>query len=400
MSPITLPTGGGSYSLSCDFGVGAPCFVGPLGPGTCSYIGASGTRFNFTCATGPVPDGSYPVNCVLGGSCSSCPQNRLANTLTVGSPPPPPPPSSPPPGACTNPILVSGSATPSVLQGSNITITCDYGAAYAAGCAASIVGVSNAGGSCSPPTVAGSVATINCNAPTPGLAFTNACVPNICGSYCGALNPVNTTDVIAAPACSAYGPTVRICGTVLAAEDNATPLSGIPIELRDAKGVVLKTKKTVAGVFTFSTADVTGTSYVVAAIPGRNQSATPVHKSLPSLGAVGALVPFKLRGVPAVITIPAPPSSLVVMKAGSAYMGSTPPGSDSPNVYTKTADASGNVVMEVPGGTVYHLRCWIPQVLNGNVTYQRTADQTITGAGSGGIINPDAAITLTSACGP
>ena len=195
----------------------------------------------------------------------------------------------------------------------------------------------------------------------PGVtySFTLMTGPNAC------INPLDGTPLahvevtgIAAAAGSCAAQT--ICGKVTAAE-NAIPLGGITLQLRDALGGVRQVTKTAAdGTYVFP--GLTQPAYYVTPVVGRMQSASPSQASVSISNAAN----FVVRGVPAWLRFDQLPSGTILLVTPDApyaagVMPSVGPGSAAhASYYAATAGPDGTAVIAVSPGKPYYYECWKP----------------------------------------
>ena len=390
---------------SCTTGC-APCTCGsgspspPPPPPSCNSVGVSCSS-NSDCCSLVCLGGT--CTCLANGSAcavnNNCCGGICSGNICGVSPPPPP--------GCTSEVLILATEGPSpVASGGTFTITCNYGVV-----SGEII-VTSGAGPCVGPTWSGTTGTWTCTATAANGIYPDNC--SISGpTYCTA-DPSHIGDVTVglpppppppppAPACPGLT-APAICGSMTALEDG-TPLSGIPVELRNNRGSVIKISKSAAGTYSFDSLSV-GATYYVAPVVNRTESASPLHRSIPNIPSGGVSGQnFKIRGVPASITISGTPGAFVLLKAGSAFSGSSNPPPISAGIvcagdyYSWTIGIDGSVQVQVPGGFKYWLTCWTPQRTGSNITYTRMPS-TGMAVNNGNTVSPASPAGILSASCP
>jgi hypothetical protein len=163
-----------------------------------------------------------------------------------------------------------------------------------------------------------------------------------------------------------------ICGTVNATENSAV-LSGVPIELRDQRGILVATKKTDNnGFYSFGPGDglVAGKTYFVLPLTNKTESSNPFQYAANNLTLVGVRADFSIMGWPATVQVSGVTPGDVVLISTQTYNGSSPPKMNAgiwhtSSYYAATLGYNDGVTMQVPAGN-YYLTCWAGSTTNNN----------------------------------
>jgi hypothetical protein len=156
----------------------------------------------------------------------------------------------------------------------------------------------------------------------------------------------------------------NICGTVKTGDPGVTPapLQGLYVELRNSRGVLVKSVKTLAdGSYSFASPG-TGTFYVSVATD-RKQNVSPSQAKV----VAGQGADFSIRGVTHLVRVSGPAGAFVLLAPKSeyptGYTATLPPKIDqnnsatAPKVYSAVIPQTGSVDIRVRRGG-YFLTCW------------------------------------------
>ena len=179
-----------------------------------------------------------------------------------------------------------------------------------------------------------------------------------------------------APSCNA----LAICGTVRAAESPNPLLGGIPIELHDNLGRILRSQKTASnGTYRFLAADglVLNNTYAVSPVVQRMQSPIPLQFPAVNLPSTGIVADFKIHGVAGNFKVTGTPPGSFILISTAGYAGANPPSITPSNAvgsgfYSAATGLDGTATVFVPAGVSYYLTCWLAQPSDQTVQYARS----------------------------
>jgi hypothetical protein len=171
-----------------------------------------------------------------------------------------------------------------------------------------------------------------------------------------------------------------ICGTLKSAEDNTTPLPGVPVQLLDSNGNLLATNKTdTDGSFSFydSRVLVEGKNYYVSPVLQPSQSAVPLQWPVVDLPSYGARNNFKIHGSVGHVQVSGATSGSFILITKTDYNGTKPPAmnyasASDGSVMGSVAGTDGTATLPAPAGSSYYLTCWKAQPSGAQMTYTRT----------------------------